>query len=615
MPRISRLNQVLANQIAAGEVIERPASVVKELIENSLDAGANRIDLAIENGGLALIQVRDNGSGVHPDDLLLAFDRHATSKISVTEDLTKIMTLGFRGEALASISSVSRLALTSALQDNPALQVSVDGTDAEPKLTPAAHPVGTTVEVRDLFFNIPARRKFLRSEKTEFGHIDELVKRMALSAFSVDFTLKHNQKMVRQYRAARTEAEQSQRVASLCGELFVENSIYFETEALDLKVFGWLGLPAFSRAAPDLQYFFVNGRMVRDRTVSHAIKLAFHDVMYGSRYPAYVLFLSIPPDQVDVNVHPAKYEVRFRDSQLVHNFILRSIKNTLASLVLNQSNIINSNITDSDITKVDITKLSASPKINPLIDFAEKNIQAENIQEKKITFNYPEKNLEYPKLQQNITEKKSVKSLSLPMMPELNQIPALGFALAQLQNIYILAENAEGLVLVDMHAAHERVLYEALKKQFSESIVISQPLLIPLTISFTEKEIDCLLFNNEIFSKLGIQIARMTQDQVVVRAVPAILRDSDLAQLIRDVVSDLIVYERSSRIEDVIAHIQGTLACHAAVHAKKRLTIPEMNVLLRTMENTENSGYCNHGRPTSKQFTLAELDRFFLRGR
>lgn len=599
MSRIIQLNPILANQIAAGEVIERPASVVKELIENSLDANSTRIDISIEKGGVGLIQVRDNGGGVHPDDLLLAFDRHATSKITSGEDLEKIMTLGFRGEALASMSSVSRMKLTSARQNHAALQVSVEGTTS-PQLTPAAHPSGTTVEVRDLFFNVPARRKFLRSEKTEFDHIDELVKRMALSAFSVDFTLKHNQKMIRQYRAARTETEQSQRIASLCGTLFVENAIYFETEAAGLKVSGWLGLPAFSRAAPDLQYFFVNHRMVRDRTVAHAIKSAFHDVMYGNRYPAYVLFLSIPPDQVDVNVHPAKYEVRFRESRLVHDFILRSIQETFTSLRPNQSPILTS-VVSKEIEQNQPKEMFSKPT------------------QQALSFNHLEKMRNYQMLQQPIVIDTLEEASALSNENKLeyveqkeSEMPPLGFALAQLRNIYILAENNEGLVLVDMHAAHERVLYEQLKQQTS---IVSQPLLIPLTMTLSDREMACVLSYVETFTQLGIQIEQFSQNQIVIRQVPTILQGNHLTQLICDVISDLIVYEKSSRVEEMIAHIQGTLACHAAVHANKRLTIPEMNALLRAMENTQNSGHCNHGRPTVKQFSLVELDRFFLRGR
>jgi len=593
MPRIIRLNQVLANQIAAGEVIERPASVVKELIENSLDARANRVEISIENGGSALIQVRDNGTGIHPDDLLLAFDRHATSKIAETNDLERITTLGFRGEALASMSSVSRMSLTSAMSGHNAFQVNVDGTSTLSQVTPAAHPVGTTVEVRDLFFNTPARRKFLRSEKTEFDHVDELVKRMALSAFSVDFTLKHQQKLIRHYRPARTEIEQSQRVASLCGEAFVENAVFFETEACELKIAGWLGLPTFSRAQADLQYFFVNGRMVRDRTISHAIRTAFHDVMYGSRHPAFVLFFTIAPDQVDVNVHPAKYEVRFRESRLVHDFIRRSIQDTLASLHVNQQGVVGEL---SDRVGIPDTVKISSHTIPPKM-------------QQTLPLHVNEKMSVYRALQQEIPNTQS------DIAPMIHEIPPLGFALAQLKNIYILAENSEGLVLVDMHAAHERVLYEQLKQQWADANIIAQPLLIPLTIVFSEREVDCLLSQTDTFLKCGMQIERLAQDRIVIRSVPAILREGELEQLMRDVVSDFMMHEKSSRIEETIHHFLGTLACHAAVHARKRLSIPEMNTLLRAMENTNNSGHCNHGRPTTKQFTFAELDRFFLRGR
>ncbi|MDX1901811.1 MAG: DNA mismatch repair endonuclease MutL [Gammaproteobacteria bacterium] len=595
MTRITRLQPILANQIAAGEVIERPASVIKELIENSLDAGADKIDISIEKGGTALMQVRDNGSGIHAEDLVLALDRHATSKISETEDLERITTLGFRGEALASISSVSRMTLTSAVGGATGFQVCAEGVSVPLEVMPSAHPTGTTVEVRDLFFNTPARRKFLRTEKTEFDHIDELVKRMALSAFSTEFILKHNQKNVRHYRQARSMTEQSQRVASLCGEAFIENAVHIETEAVGLTLSGWLGLPTFSRAAADLQYFFVNGRMVRDRTVSHALRVAFHDVMYGNRYPAYVLFLTIPPDQVDVNVHPAKYEVRFRESRLVHDFIQRSIKDMLASLRPNVQQ------ATGEIFVPEMAETVAMPAVSafkPQMPIPNKQ-QYFSLQHNEKTAAYRALQTEVPVSQIEMT----------------GEIPPLGFALAQLKNIYILAENAAGLVLVDMHAAHERVLYEQLKQQWQNTTIIAQPLLIPITVVFSEREIECLLEHQDIFKQLGVQIEALDRDRIVIRTVPAILREGKLEQLMRDVVSDLMVHEKSSRIEETILHLLGTMACYAAVHAQKRLTIPEMNTLLRAMENTPHSGQCNHGRPTSKQLSLAELDKFFLRGR
>jgi DNA mismatch repair protein MutL len=575
--RIQKLSSLLSNQIAAGEVIERPASVVKELLENSIDAGATRIDLEIEQGGHRLIRVRDNGSGIHPDDLGLALSRHATSKIIHLNDLEKILTLGFRGEALASISSVSRLHLSSAQVDNSGWQVTSQGTEHEPQLAPVAHPPGTTLEVRDLFFNTPARRKFLRSEKTEFDHIDEVVKRIALSHFDIDFTLKHNQRVVRHYRNANSEIEREQRVASLCGAEFVEHALKIETEIEGLKLFGWIGLPTFSRAQADLQYFYVNGRVVKDKLVSHAVRQAYHDVMYGNRYPAYILFLEISPEQVDVNVHPTKHEVRFRESRLVHDFICRAIQDALAQVRPAHVHI-------------------AAPTVIKEFVSAEQKPFPLRVQEQMTV--YKQLHAEIPKPVEQATE-----------------VPPLGFALAQLQGVYILAENAEGLVLVDMHAAHERVMYEKFKKDFVDHKLMSQPLLVPITVTLSEREASVVEEQADFFQRLGMQVERLNQVTVAVREVPELLRDSNLVQLIRDIAADLIVNEKSSRLDDSMQHILGTMACHAAVRAHRRLTIPEMNALLRTMETTDHGGQCNHGRPTWMKLSMDELDKLFLRGR
>lgn len=584
--RIQKLSSLLANQIAAGEVIERPASVVKELLENSLDAGADKIDLEIEQGGARLIRVRDNGGGIHPDDLLLALNRHATSKIKELDDLEKIYTLGFRGEALASISSVSRLLLMSAIQNHSAWQIMAHGTEAEPEVSPAAHPAGTTVEVRDLFFNTPARKKFLRTEKTEFEHIDELLKRVALSCFSVDFTLKHNQKLVRQYRAAHSDVERAQRVASLCGTAFVDNALKIEADAAGMKLFGWVGLPTFSRAQADLQYFYVNGRMVKDKLVNHAVRQAYHDVLYGHRHPAFVLFLEIAPEQVDVNVHPTKHEVRFRDSRLVHDFIYRRLHDVLADI------------------RPAATVAAPAPVLAPEKQYSHPTIT----EQRSMPFKVQEQMAVYQQLHE-----------PLPMVaaPQTipTEIPVLGFALAQLRNIYILAENTEGLVLVDMHAAHERVLYEQLKKNVAERKLVAQPLLIPLTVHLSEREVNAIEQQQETFQRLGMELSRVSQETIVVRQVPDLLRDSALEQLIRDIAADLVVDENSNRIDEKMNQLLGTMACHAAVRAQRKLTIPEMNALLRAMENTEHSGSCNHGRPTWTKLSLDDLDKLFLRGR
>jgi len=592
--RIEKLSTLLANQIAAGEVIERPASVVKELVENSLDAGATQIDIDIEQGGMHLIRIRDNGSGIHADDLLLAINRHATSKIKNLDDLAEINSLGFRGEALASISSVSRLTLTSALHNASGWQVITQGTESDPQLAPAAHPQGTTIEVRDLFFNTPARRKFLRSEKTEFEHIDELIKRIALSCFSVSFTLKHNQRLIRQYRAANSLAERTQRIASLCGEAFVENALQIESVAVDLKLSGWIGLPTFTRAQADLQYFYVNGRIVRDKLVSHAVKQAYHDVLHGNRYPAFVLFLEILPSQVDVNVHPTKHEVRFRESRLVHDFIYRSLQDALVKLKPGEQTV--------TFPVLEMETVSVNPSIH------------KDYQPRKES--YSSFRPSYAASPVKIQEQAAVyQQLALETVEQPAGTPPLGFALAQLLNIYILSETPQGLMLVDMHAAHERVLYERLKKTMQENKMKSQPLLLPLTVTLSEKEIRAIQNHLTIFQQLGLVIEQMSQGSIVVREVPELIREGELTQLIRDIAADLVVYEQSSRLDEYVHHVLGTMACHAAVRAQRRLTLPEMNALLRAMENTQYAGHCNHGRPTSKLLSLQELDKLFLRGR
>lgn len=605
MGRIHKLSGILANQISAGEVIERPASVVKELVENSLDAGATKIDLDIEQGGARLIRVRDNGSGVHPDDLVLALSRHTTSKIKELDDLGKISTLGFRGEALASISSVSRLLLMSAVANSAGWQVQTEGIEQELQPSPAAHPQGTTIEVRDLFFNTPARRKFLRAEKTEFEHIDELIKRIALGSFDVNFTLKHNQKLIRQYRAAHSDVEREQRVSSLCGPGFMENALKITSASAGLKLSGWIALPTFSRAQADLQYFYVNGRIVRDKLVGHAVRQAYHDVLYGDRHPAFVLFLEIAPQQVDVNVHPTKHEVRFRESRLVHDFICHSIQDALVQVRPGQCDVpppaVNLLTGEIPVTTGTLRKSTSPSRGESVLPYKP--------QQQTLPFKVRERMMAYHQLHTD------------PVMPEVfhdqpaeTGMPPLGFALAQLRNIFILAENAEGLVLVDMHAAHERVLYEQLKKDFAERRVLVQPLLIPLTVKLSEREINKLESDAQTLQQLGLHIERISQEALVIREVPDVLRDSSIEQLLRDIAADLIEYEKSTRVDERIDHWLATMACHAAVRAQRKLSIPEMNALLRAMENTEHSGQCNHGRPTWTQFSLAELDRLFLRG-
>jgi DNA mismatch repair protein MutL len=610
MQRIQTLSPMLANQIAAGEVIERPASVVKELVENSLDAGATKIDLDIEQGGMRLIRVRDNGSGIHQEDLALALNRHATSKVYSLDDLEQIGTLGFRGEALASVGSVSRLMLSSAIAHSSGWKISTQGTESAPQLHPTSHPQGTTIEVHDLFFNTPARRKFLRTEKTEFDHIDELIKRIALSHPSVTFTIKHNQRLVRQYLAANSDAEREQRVGSLCGTAFVENAVRIETETAGLKLSGWIALPTFSRSQADLQYFYVNSRMVRDKLVSHAVKQAYHNVLYQDRYPAFVLFLEILPQQVDVNVHPTKHEVRFRESRFVHDFICRSLQDVL-------SRIRPGHIETTPVTFPESAETVVKQSAEPIVQRSTQTVASLPPQrgfipqQQSMPLKVKEQMAVYGKLHETsdtflVDKNAVVKSATIPPM---------GFALAQLKGIYILAENEQGLILVDMHAAHERVVYERLKKSLATQGIVAQPLLIPLTVALSEREANCIEGQYAVFQKLGLCVERLSPETIVVREVPDLLRDTNVEQFIRDMVADLLTHEHTARPEEYLHHILGTIACHGAVRAPRRLTLPEMNGLLRDMEITENSSQCNHGRPTWTQLSLQELDKLFLRGR
>lgn len=603
--RIHKLTALLANQIAAGEVIERPASVVKELIENSIDAGANQIEIDIEQGGARLIRVRDNGSGIHQDDLPLALSRHATSKIMATDDLAQIRTLGFRGEALASISSVSRLTMTSATEKNAAWQIFVEG-DSQPLLTPAAHPQGTTVEVRDLFFNTPARRKFMRAEKIEFDHIDELVKRIALATFDVGLTLKHNQKIIRQYFPVKANQNADERLSALCGPAFVQQAVHIEAEGAGMRLTGWIAQPTFSRSQPDLQYFYVNGRMVRDKLVLHALKTAYQDVLYRDRYPAYILFLEIAPNQVDVNVHPTKHEVRFREGRVVHDFILRAVQDALANLHAGDCQ-----------HKVEAAR-PADQAFNKVVNIDPEFIAKSDKYREHKSQVYPARATPAPsKIQEELTLYRTLhaNNTAVEISAAPAQVPSLGYALGQLHGIYILAENAQGLVMVDMHAAHERIVYEKMKTAMAQQTLVVQSLLVPITLSLSEREVDCVEAQLEIFQQLGFNIARLGKENIAVRAIPQLLAHGPIEELVRDIIADLLENGKSTRVQERINHILATLACHSSVRANRKLTIAEMNALLRDMENTDHSGQCNHGRPTCMKLSMDELDKLFLRGR
>lgn len=603
--RIQRLDSLLANQIAAGEVVERPSAVVKELLENSLDAGASCIAIELEKAGVQLIRVRDDGRGIEKEDLILALSRHATSKIFTLDDLESVTTLGFRGEALASISSVSRLVLSSATAgQSSGWKIKTEGHTEPAQLEPAAHPRGTTVEVRDLFFNTPARRKFLRSEKTELEHIEEMVRRIALSHFAVEISLKHQQRMLYQLPIAIATEEKEQRIADILGKEFIENALAMEVQASGLRLWGWIGLPTFSRSQTDMQYFYVNGRNVRDKVLMHAAKQAYHDVMFNNRYPAFVLYLEIDPRTVDVNVHPSKSEVRFRDSRLVHDFVMRGLQTSLAKLHPEGNLAEKSNVLPSE-------PQAHSQAVNIPQDKLSKNFKP--IYQTAMPLQIKEQTAIYGAMQQVADTLSEELPLAIAEQ-QAKAIAPLGYALAQLQGIYILAENEQGLVIVDMHAAHERILYEKMKQVLDKGVP-SQPLLVPLTINLNAKEIYYIEENLNNFQQLGFTIERLSPTSMTVRQIPILLQRVDVAQLLRDVVADVIEHEESHRIQEDIHNILATITCHASVRAHRKLTLPEMNALLRDIEKTPHSGQCNHGRPTWRQLSMAELDKIFLRGK
>src|SRR5690606_5573618 len=528
------------------------ASVVKELMENALDAGARQLQLDVEQGGVKLIRLRDDGAGIGKEDLPLALSRHATSKIRTLDDLEAIGSLGFRGEALAAISSVSRLTMTSATDDSAeAWQVQVEGRDMAPVLQPAAHPRGTTVEMRDLFFNTPARRRFLRQEKTEFNHLEEVFRRIALSEFETAFRLSHNQKAVHQLPAASTEQQRAQRVARLCGSAFVEQSVTVDFEHGGLRLHGWMGLPTFSRSQADLQYFFVNGRVIRDKVVSHAVRQAYSDVLYHGRHPAYVLFFELDPAQVDVNVHPTKHEVRFREQRMVHDFLFRTLHRAIAGLRPGQN---------PAPTMAESPAMSGDSGATMSSSFAPMPREQEGLGLPLASGGAATSAPQSTAWQSYFGSAVREAPHTPKAIPESGDVPPLGFAIAQLHGIYILGENSDGLVLVDMHAAHERITYERLKVSWDEDKVRAQPLLVPVSMAVSSREADYAENNPEVFSKLGFRLDRAGPETLLVREVPALLRDADAEALVRDVLSDLVTHGSSARIEGVLHELLSTMA-------------------------------------------------------
>ena len=586
---IQQLPDHLINQIAAGEVVERPASVVKELLENSLDAGASEVQIDIVAGGQKLIRLRDNGAGIVKEELALALARHATSKITSLEDLEAVASLGFRGEALPSIASVARMSLTSRTSDQEsAWQVAADnGELSTPR--PAAHPTGTTVEVHDLFYNTPARRKFLRTERTEFGHIEKWTRRLALSRPDVAITLTHNRRVIFALQSAGTEEARQVRIAKICGEAFAEQAVFVERETDGIALSGWLALPTFNRSQPDMQYWFVNGRSISDRTLSHAAKHAYRDVLFHGRFPAYALHLTLDPATVDANAHPAKHEVRFRDSRRIHGIVSQTLELALR---------------DTRPGGHSITPLPAGP--HPA--FRQGNMQLQNPSRPSASA-VRESLAAYDRFAGGSA------ALATQAAEREGEIPPLGFALAQLAGVYVLAQNSDGLIIVDMHAAHERIVYEKLKRGFDDQLIVRQPLLVPVAVSVSENEANTVESSQDTLAAIGLVVDRTGPTTLVVREVPTLLKDADAESLLRDVLSDLSEAGRSNRVEDICHDYLATMACHNSVRANRVLTIDEMNALLREMETTERADQCNHGRPTWTAISMAELDRLFLRGR
>ncbi len=606
---IRRLPSQLIDQIAAGEVVERPASVVKELLENALDAGATQIDIDIEAGGARLIRITDNGSGIAPDELPLALSRHATSKIGSLQDLEALTTLGFRGEALPSIASVSRLSLTSRQTGaDTAYSIVADGGElGQPR--PAAHPCGTTVEVRDLFFNTPARRKFLRTERTEFTHLESVVRNLSLTRFDVAWRLRHNRRPLLTLSAAEDRAAREARVVDICGEEFLASARYVERDHRGLILRGWLAAPTFSRSQPDMQYSFVNGRFVRDRLLRHAVRHGYRDVLYQSRHPAFIIFLELDPQLVDVNAHPAKMEIRFRDTRLVHDFVFRTVEEALARTLSDSVDgeqraapaLSVAHLTATDTTAAAVGAPSPASSFRPA----------------------PARVSEYLPLYDRLHEVRQPVAVTggdaagheSSVREEHGHTPPLGYALAQLAGIYLLAEDAQGLIIVDMHAAHERITYERMKRAWQGEGLARQSLLMPVELKVSPAEADMAEQQAIELARLGFDLLRRNEQTLQVRAVPALLAGGDIEPLVRDVLADLCAGKSADRIENATHELLSTMACHGAVRANRRLGIAEMNALLREMERTERSDQCNHGRPTWTRVSIPELDRLFLRGR
>ena len=596
MPTIKPLPELLINQIAAGEVVERPASALKEMLENSIDASAKKITVQLQQGGVKQIRVTDDGSGIAKDELLLALTRHSTSKISTLEDLHRITSLGFRGEALASIAAVSRLTLTSRQAgQSHAWQIGIEG-KAVSQPEPASLASGTMLDVNDMYFNIPARRKFLKSEATEFAHCDETFKRLALSQAGIEFVLQHNGKVRRLLRATSS----TQRIAAVLGEEFGQTAAPVDEQSADMRLHGLVALPAYARSSRDAQYFFVNNRFVSDKLISHALREAYRDVLHLDKHPAFALFLEIDPESVDVNVHPTKTEVRFREARALHQFIFHAINKALATPSRTMS---------TAEPEQPARSFPAYPKTDPA--------QSAPVSQPGSFYGtlFGVEPRAYPATPANTFAAQTAKPDQAVSVQEKPDNHPLGFALGQLHGVYILAQNSRGLVVVDMHAAHERIMYEQLKQALDQHEIAMQPLLIPVVLHADSLEVAVVEENHSTLEQLGFDIAVLSPATLTVRAVPATLKDADIAQLARDILREIREYGASQILTAQRNEILATMACHGAVRANRRLTLEEMNALLRDMEQTERSGQCNHGRPTWFETSLAELDKLFMRGK
>ncbi len=619
MPSIHLLPDLLINQIAAGEVIERPAAALKELLENSLDAGATEIAVQLEGGGIKRLTVRDNGDGIAAEQLPLALMRHATSKIASLDDLQRVASMGFRGEALASMAAVAQVTLTSRTADAAhAWKIdAMDGTQSD--AVPTAHAHGTSIEMRELFFNTPARRKFLKSENTEYAWCEETFKRIALSRPDVAFSLQNNGRMVWQL----PKHDLAQRITAILGTEFGQHAVVVERQIASLHLYGIAALPAYSRSTRDEQYFFVNGRFVRDKMLMHAVRQAYQDILHHQRHPAFVLFLEMPPELVDVNVHPAKSEVRFRESQGIHQFVFHALHDALSATMKAASPDSSKDILDSSFPR----KRESNVSFNELDSRIRRNDGAFNFEQQRIPFGASQQQATYRvwesqtnnvgSLEQDASDvgRTSVRQQPVGLKPDPQQEHPLGFALGQLSGIYILAQNQHGLIVVDMHAAHERIVYERLKTAFDAQQMPTQPLLIPVTFAAEALDIATAEEEQEALQQLGFDLAPLSTNTLAVRAMPAMLKQSHAEAAAREVLHELRDFGASRALTERRNELLATLACHSAVRANQQLSIPEMNAILREMEQTERADQCNHGRPTWFQVTLAELDAMFMRGK